>query len=376
MRKLVTIRTIGNVAPIPGADMIVKCEVDGWTVVSKKGEFEPGDKCVFFEIDSFLPADDPRFEFLKKTGVKTDPSGAPRVRLKTVKLRKQLSQGLALPLDLFDELRGATEDEDLSDRLNVIKYERPEPQQANAAKTRPDYFPKTDEERIQNVYNKYDYEYFDEWYVPTLKLDGSSCTVAFIGIDRKDDWNYEHDVPEGEDPKCLPWITQDGKKLGEVVYCSRNMQLKRDTNSHFWKAVMEAGLFDKIRDIAVGEFNLESIAIQGEVCGPGIQGNNEKLNDYQFFAFNLFDIKYQKYLLFPEAQRILGDYGVPLVPVLDAPTQVFQSFATLTELLKYADGPSMNGKRREGVVFKPAYRDDVPSFKVISNAWLLKGGDD
>src|SRR5690554_606420 len=143
-RKLVSIRKIDYISPIEGADFIEMASVDGWTLVVKKGEFSVGDPCIYFEIDSFLPASDPRFAFLAKSGVKTDESGMERIRLKTMKLRGTISQGLALPLHQFEEVTGH-EEEDLSDLLNVIKYERPEPKVANAAGNFPSYLRKTDE---------------------------------------------------------------------------------------------------------------------------------------------------------------------------------------------------------------------------------------
>ena len=41
-RKLATIRRIKSIKSIPGADNIVCSEIDGWTAVVKKGQFEEG----------------------------------------------------------------------------------------------------------------------------------------------------------------------------------------------------------------------------------------------------------------------------------------------------------------------------------------------
>ena len=96
-RKLVTVRTIDAIDAIEGADQIVAATVDGWQVVVKKGEFEVGQKCVFFEIDSFVPANRKEFAFLAARGTKLDDEGKERCRLRTIKLRGVISQGLALP---------------------------------------------------------------------------------------------------------------------------------------------------------------------------------------------------------------------------------------------------------------------------------------
>jgi hypothetical protein len=64
-RKLVTIRTVGDLTPIEGADLIQTAHVDGWSIVVKKGEFHAEEDILMFEVDSFLPIDD-RYEFLRK----------------------------------------------------------------------------------------------------------------------------------------------------------------------------------------------------------------------------------------------------------------------------------------------------------------------
>lgn len=375
VRQLVSLRVVKEVNPIPKADAIEAVKIRGWNVVAKKGEFKPGDVCVYFEIDSFLPADDPRFEFLKKSGVKQGPDGKDRIRLKTIKLRGQLSQGLALPIDQFDELRGAALGVDLSDRLDVIKYERPEPKQANAAGRRPDCLPKTDEERIQNLWDDLQEKQKDTLYVPTLKLDGSSCTVAFLGKDMESYWtvNSEDDF-EVERKAIEVRHAQTGEKIGEVILCSRNLQLKVDEENHFWKAVRNGKIVDHIIDMA--DDLRYSIAIQGEVCGPGIQGNKEKFPNFQFFAFNVFNITEQRYYDYNSCIHMFEDYGIQEVPQLTVAHKPFNKFETLEEMLAHADGPSINAKYREGIVYKPFVDNDAPSFKVISNKFLLKGGDD
>lgn len=384
MRKLVTVRTIDNIEPIPNADMIEVATVDGWNVVVKKNQFNVGDPCVFFEVDAFLPANDPRFEFLRKSGVKTDESGQERIRLKTIKLRKQLSQGLVLPLEEFPEInfieKHDEESEDYSEVLNVIKYERPEPKSTNAARSFPEYLIKTDETRIQNVYKKYSEKYRDETYYATLKLDGSSCTVAYLGEDMKDYWEYGDSYPDDIEETGLKSIivSYDGKKYGELVVCSRNLQLKYSNDSHFWKAVKQNDnqLLISLVEMALDQDNV-SVAIQGEVCGPGIQGNKEKLNDFQFYAFNILNIKDRMYSPYSVTLGMFEHYQIQSVPLIrDSVISVFNEFDNLQDLLSFADGPSMNNDMREGVVFKSSLNSNVPSFKCISNKFLLAGGDE
>jgi len=108
-RKLATIRKVNEIKPIEGADMIELAIVDGWQCVVKKGEFKPGDPGVYFEIDSYLPIEE-RYEFLRKSSYKKIPDQlqgqrAEGFRLKTVKLRGQISQGLMLPPGYFPRIK-------------------------------------------------------------------------------------------------------------------------------------------------------------------------------------------------------------------------------------------------------------------------------
>ena len=100
-RSLAYIQTVHDIQPIAGADNIELIHVNAWTLIAKKGEFQDGDKCVFFEIDSKLPADNPAFEFL----------AAKHYKVKTYKLGKfgVVSQGLALPLSVLPEIDPAIE---------------------------------------------------------------------------------------------------------------------------------------------------------------------------------------------------------------------------------------------------------------------------
>ena len=90
-RKLASIQVIGNLEPIEGADRILKARIMGWDVVVAKGEFNIGDKCVFCEVAAILPDGVPWAEFMRPR----------KFRVKTVRLRGVLSQGLALPLSIL-----------------------------------------------------------------------------------------------------------------------------------------------------------------------------------------------------------------------------------------------------------------------------------
>ena len=227
-RQLVTIRTVSELRPIPDADAIETAVVDGWTCVVKKGEFGAGDRGVYFEIDSLLPLADERFSFLKKGAI-----GQEFHKLRTVKLRKQLSQGLLLPTSAFPEL--TTECADMAGTLGIIKWEPTLPV-CLAGKVKgvfPSFVRKTDEERIQNMPSVLTDETQSHFEV-SIKLDGSSMTV------------FHRD--------------------GEIGVCSRNLQLIESEENTLWQVVKRLHM-DKVL-LKIGR----NVAVQGELIGAGDSG--------------------------------------------------------------------------------------------------------
>jgi RNA ligase (TIGR02306 family) len=169
-RKLVSIQRIDRIDPIPDADRIAKARVMGWDVVVNKNDFREGDACVFFEIDSLLPASAPWAEFLRARGF----------RVKTMRLRGVLSQGLALPTSI---LAGDVPElgTDVRERLGVVKFEPPVPAGGEIAGPFPARVPKTDEIRLQSALGVLD-EMRGIPFAITTKLDGTSTTF-YVGED-------------------------------------------------------------------------------------------------------------------------------------------------------------------------------------------------
>lgn len=329
-RKLATIQKIKDINPIPNADQIEVVSVNGWRVVSKKGEFNVNSLCVYFEIDSFLPIDDNRFSFLEKncTSKMGDLKG---LRLKTVKLRGQISQGLALPLNLFPELEGLSIGDDVTSILNIAKYEPPIPAELNGEVIGaiPSYVRKTDEERIQNIPDVIE-KYKGKKFNASVKLDGTSCTMYFYN--------------------------------GHFGVCGRNWEYAFSESQSMWKVAKKYDIESKLSNLN------RNLAVQGELIGEGIQGNPEKLKGQDWFIFKIWDIDNQSYLSFEEKQKILLDIGLngKQVPILEE----FELPSSVDEILGLADGPSLNADKREGIVVE-GYGI---SFKVISNWYLLKNG--
>ena len=334
-RKLATIRQIDNIQPIEGADMIELATVGGWkVVVAKDVNHKVGDLVVYCEVDSFLPIE-PEFEFLRKSSYKKMADGNEGFRLKTIKLRGQISQGLIVPLDVLLK-RGVSSDDvyeglDVTGMLNIVKYEPPVPAQlAGLVKGNfPSFLKKTDEERIQNLTREFE-EYKNEVFYVTEKLDGSSVTYYV--------------------------------KDGVFGVCSRNLDLLEDENNSMWKFAIESGLRDRL--VGLGK----NLAVQGEIIGEGIQGNPYKRIGQTVRIFNGFDIDKYDYLSLSELIELVKVLEVKTVPILDLD---FTLPDTIDELLSYADSKSVLNEKfdREGVVIRS--HDRKISFKAISNKFLL-----
>lgn len=152
MRKLASIQIIKDLQAIENSDNLLVATILGWkVVVNKKENFKIGDKVVYFEIDSFLPIRE-EFEFLRKSSYKNDVILGDGFRLKSVRLRGQLSQGLILPLAVFfspEEIANFNIDDDLTERLGVKKWEQPESALVggDSKGRRPSFIKRTEETR-------------------------------------------------------------------------------------------------------------------------------------------------------------------------------------------------------------------------------------
>lgn len=349
MRKLATIRKIDALDPIEGADKIEVATVGGWKVVAQKGLYKVGDLALYFEVDSWVP--NTLAPFLTKPGQYPKVfEGIEGERLKTIRLRGTLSQGLLMPLDEVKRFGSDqdvgfhvpvtwAEDEDVTEALGIKKWEKAVP--ANLAGlvkgNFPTMIPKTDQERAQNLVKEITAaREAGLRYEITEKLEGSSMTVYMNGED--------------------------------FGICSRNLDLKRDENNSFWATAIRDGIEDKLRTAGFND-----IAIQGELIGPGIQDNIYRLSKLEFRVFDVYSIKGGEYLTPSNRRAIVDTLGLLHVPVLATEASLADGVTDMPALLKYADGKSVmgdiTGPLREGVVFKQV--DGGMTFKVISNAYLL-----
>ncbi|KAF3916827.1 hypothetical protein ABW20_dc0109214 [Dactylellina cionopaga] len=376
-RKLVTVRRVGAIQPILGADRIELATVDGWSVVVKIGEFAINDRAIFFEIDSYLPASDSRWEFLEQGF--TVWNGDKGYRVKTAKLRGQVSQGVLRSLGDFPEVvkiiteieekHGKDEAEEMvrdisfAETLKVRKYETPEPG-SNApgekpARPFPYFIQKTDQERVQNipgVFKRCGGAIFQE----TTKMDGSSMTVYFLQEDCPIVETLEPIEP-GKEPTAA-------SLSGRFGVCSRNIDLTESRGGHFWDVAKRNELPEKLSRLN------KNYAIQGELCGSSIQKNFEgfEAGFHDFFVFSVWDIDKQKHIEPKLVEELAAQLGLKHVQV-NGYYRLGDIATSVKRLLERAEGTGLNGRKREGIVLKQV--DGDFSFKAISNTYLLKHGE-
>lgn len=337
-RKIASIKEISNITPIENADSIELATIDGWQSVIKKGQFRIGDWVVFCEPDAILP-ERPEFEFMR----------AKHFRIKTCRLRGVLSQGICFPLNILPDGQYNIGD-DVSELLDIHKYEPPIPVQLRGRVRCPIFrlaVPKTDEVRVQNIPKVLE-RHRGKNFIVTEKLDGTSMSVYL-------------------DPET------------GLHVCSRNVDLAPDYDHPFngdsyWKYAMQHNLEEVLKTLG------SSIAMQGELIGPGIQKNKYGLKDLQYRIFNFWDMSNHCYLDHQIMEDTVSAFGLGkdfLVPRVE---DVVLNH-TVNELLELANGKSkLADVCREGLVFRPEHEEvdweiGRLSFKSISPTFLLKHGE-
>jgi len=356
-RKLATIRKVKEIYPIKGADRIEVAVVDGWECVVKKSDnFKKGDNVIYIEIDSIVP-ERPEFEFLRDR----------KFRIKTIKLRKQISQGLVLDLSSLKKKNyklGA----DVTTEMGILKYDpelakerevklkKPKTRLGkwlmkfawyrswrkriyrSSVKSFPGWIFKTDESRVQNIVRLYDEAVASgKTFTTSEKVDGQSFTT---------------------------YVTEKEK----TFVCSRNLGVSKTGNSSY-ASIFKSCDLDTVLKALKKELNCNRLALQGEICGPGIQGNKYKLETYKLLVFNL--IPDGKKLDYDTMTSMLKPYNIETVYQLDSD---FTLPGTIKELVEYSKGIShFYNRKREGVVIRS--KDYTMSFKVINPEFLLEDKD-
>lgn len=344
MRKLASIQRIWKIEPIEGADKIELAYALGWQCVVNKGQFKPMDLAVYFEIDSFLPII-PEFEFLRSSSYrKTDVMGE-GFRLKTMRFRGQISQGLLLPVTCFAILKeNQNLGDDVTELLGVKKWEIEERVTTGGTTigTLPYDIPHTDETRVQAEPGLIEEFSGLEYYIST-KMDGSSHS---IGIDE----NGFH-------------VT------------GHNYEYKDDGKSSFYELIKSLNIQEDMQNY-VEENKLSTLTIQGEFCGPGIQQNRLKLVRPEWYVFTIRENG--KRVGLKRMQMICENLHLQMVPIEEVGYDLPSKYASVEDLLARADGEYPKGGKKEGIVIRPTepvYSELISgslSMKVVSNKYLLK----
>lgn len=344
MRTLASIQLVNAIEPIPNADAIEKVRVLGWWIVAKKGEHQPGEKVVYCEIDSLLP-EKPAFEFLRASSFKPARDDLRAgFRIRTVKLRGQVSQGICFPLSLLPAGTSTEVGTDVTAVLDVIKWEPPVSagMHGRVKGGFPGFLPKTDETRVQVLEPVLERNRGKLFYL-TEKLDGSSYT-AFL-------------------------------RQGTFGICSRNLWMdETDETNLLSRLTSQLKIEENLR--AASQRRGIDLAIQAEVIGPGIQGNKYQLRQATLRVFSVLNVETYQLLEHAEQLDLVRELGLETVPQLGT----LMLNHSVDELVALAEGTSvLNPKaQREGIVLRPLREEhDIDiggrlSFKAINPKFLLK----
>lgn len=373
MRKLAHIEKIEWKRPIEGADRIELVGVLGWQCIAKKDEFQVGDLCVYIEIDSIVDKTNPDFAFLEKRNYK----------IKTMKMKGVLSQGIVFPLSILPKKEWSI-GLDVTSLLKITEIEDELPKQKpenalNSLKQRhkklyknkvfqwfmkfkwfrrialkllaphkkpknfPDWIVKTDETRLQNMPFVLE-QYKNVPMIVTEKLDGTSTSFG---------------------------LKREKKRKYDFAVCSRNVRQEDINQKCFYDDNVYHIIAQKydIKSVLMKiltEYNAKTVVLQGETIGEAIQKNKYGLQGIDFYAFNL--VIDGKRIDSSEATDIVHKFGIKWVPIISAS---FTLLPTVDEMITYADGTSVIADTlREGLVIRD--HENTISFKCISNKFLLK----
>ena len=403
-RKLAYIVKIASCEPIPDTERlsVATMEGNGWNVVVGRDEFSKGEYAIFFEIDSALNPNDERFAFLKdrclrKFVTKSGQVLREVIRIKTVKLRGVVSQGLLMRIQKFPEITqylvrtGTPKSEggngafwnveipidwgngrvfgynsyalngfDVTEFLHVEHFDELKEQYAPACGSNPiaadalgtfptKFIPKTDEDRLTNHTDFFETMKGRKFQI-TEKADGSSCTVFYSP------------TIDAENPYGV---------------CSRNLRLKEVDNNGNESLMHKVAKKYNLEQILRNHFNEtgEELAIQAELVGPGVNSNRDKFPDWEIRAFYVWNITKQEYYNPNCAYEFCKKHDIPHVKVIDTDIPFFDRINNLKDALSFADGKTDRGNLREGVVLKSTDEMQRVSFKIISNKYLLKEED-
>lgn len=310
MNKVVSIERIHSISVHRNADKLLCAKILEWPVVIKKDDgFKDGDLVVFVSIDTVVDSTNPFFAFMEKQ----------KFRTWNARFRGEPSSGLVCPLSLVLD-KGLKAEEcveglEVSELLNCKHYEKPlDIRLSGQARGN---FPTniisiTDEKNLLSYPRVVDEFKGLSCYI-TVKQDGSSCTI----------------IRNNEDKQV----------------CSRRLSLK-EGESAFWTIAKKYDILNQLDNM---NFNL---ALQGEICGPKMNGNKLELPELDFFLFNVMELNTREYAGLAgveEAARMLNIKTVPIL--LRFRWDDTWNIERLREIANNITYP--NGKPGEGIVIRP-----------------------
>lgn len=376
-RKLVTIRPITELRHLKGGlkrfDMATAR--GGWNVLVGHDELEVNDLVLYFEIDSFISAEDERFSW-EDSDPMIEYQSEMGYRVRSKMYGKNISQGRILGIKQFPEVKGVLQqlfDEHgplegtmlaqemaFDNIVGVKKWKHPIQSQDHILGPAPIFFHPPGCERAQNLPDLFTARYLDHRFQVTEKVEGALMTVYRVRKGTR--WHaYLPVLPEGS--------TQEDETT-RVGVASRTEDLEEAEDSIYWRAAKAIDLTTKIHRLGFPD-----VAVQGELIGPTIKNNSLGFapdEPHQFFVFQIYNINSQRYMDPRKVVQLCQAHGLPHVPIVGK--LKLREFATnMRELLAKADGVGCRGQTREGLVLK--LLGDEFAFKVISNKWLLEHGE-
>ena len=378
MRKLAHIETVTNIRPIDGKDKIVQVNVLGWNVIVKKDEFQDGDKCVYIEIDSICPKNNPNFAFLEKKHYK----------IKTMKMAGVYSQGIVFPMSILPNGDYKIGD-DVTKVLGITEIEDEVPKQTVSKEQKEKQFKSKHRKFFSNPFVKFlmKYSWFKKFvfsFIPKKKKKPTSFPSYIVKTDEIRLQNMPWVLESHKDIPMIVTEKLDGtsstfglqrikKNKFDFAVCSRNV--RQDTPNRkcyyddmpnvYWEMANKYDIENVLKDIQK-KYDADTVVIQGETIGEGIQKNKYRIKGHDLYVFNL--IINGERIDSVKAKEITSQYGMKFVPILDTK---FKLLGTVDEMIALADGKSaICDTLREGLVIRNY--DKQVSFKCISNKFLLR----
>lgn len=379
MRKLAHIENVTNIRPIEGCDNIVQCNVLGWNVIIKKNEFKEGDKCVYIEIDSVCPKDNPNFAFLEKR----------KYKIKTLKMKGTISQGIVFPLSILPTNKYCAIGDDVTDILKITEIEDEVPKTSVNNDLKEKQFKAKHKKFFNNRIVKYFMKF--SWF--------RKFVFMFMPKHTTKKHNFPSYIVKTDETRLqnMPWVLDSCKGLPMIVtekldgtsstfglekiknnkfdfsVCSRNTRQEdidkncrlEDAPSVYWEMAIKYDIENVLKDLQK-KYSADTVVIQGETIGEGIQKNKYNIEGHDLYVFNL--IINGKRINSVKAREIVTRYGLNFVPILN---EDFILLDSVNDMITYADGESqLRHTLREGIVIRN-YDKNI-SFKCISNKFLLK----